>query len=253
MHEASSFCKLDSPLSTVGCWRIVTTALLLAATSTTGCQTSPLNFTGTGCLECQSKQNKEEWWAEKASLPVGARQRYEKGKMWPPFPRPTGEEQQMSHVFHANHYWPYPYKCDDRRYVRDIMESHAASGWVEATTLYDYHFEEDSNELTHTGRNHLYWILKHVPAQRQMTFIEQLPDAQMNQERMENVKLAAADLMGEEHVPAIMLRLTSPYGRPASEVDAMRRKEIATLRSPRISYGGDTGSAEIAKTGASQQ
>ena len=261
MHDASLICKPTSltvgiasaRLLSLASSRLLSLALMLPVIGITGCQTGPLNFKGTGCLECQSEQNSEEWWAEKAALPVGARQRYEKGKMWPPFPRPTGEEQQMSHVFHANHYWPYPYKCDDRRYVRDIIESQTANGWVEATTLYDYHFEEDQNVLTHTGRNHLYWILKHVPAQRRIAFIEQMPDAEMNQSRMEDVKLAAAELTGEQNVPSIMLRLTSPYGRPAGDIDALRRKLIATLRTPRISYGSDTGSAEIAKTGSSKQ
>lgn len=228
---------------------LIPLSLIAASGLLTGCQSGPINFTGAGDLEAQSRHNQEEWWSQKASLPVGARQVYKKGKMWPPYPRPTGEEQQASHVYHANHYWPHPYACDDRKYVETIFETHAANGWVEATTLYDYHFDRDHDELTHNGREQLDWILKHVPKNRRIAFIEQLPGVEVNQARMQNVQMVAAEIAGEPNVPPIMLRLTSPYGRPAGEIDAIRRKEIESLRAPRISYGTDTGGAEIAKTG----
>ena len=46
------------------------------------------------CTECYPvKRWSPEWYAAEAGEPVGARQKLKYGKMWPPYPRPTGKKQ----------------------------------------------------------------------------------------------------------------------------------------------------------------
>ena len=94
-----------------------------------GCSTGPILF---GHNDCQSsaEPGSAQWWTERAQAPPGARNVCHKGKMWPVRPRPTGEKQQFTHAYHSQHYWPLPYVCQDRAYVKnisDIIEETAGS------------------------------------------------------------------------------------------------------------------------------
>ncbi len=178
----------------------------------------------------------EEWYALKATEPVGARQRCYKGKVWPPRPRPVGPQQQFSHRYHAAHYWPWPYNCQGRAYVRNVVSNQVANGWTTETTLYDYHFEEDTQELTHAGRSHLAWILREIPPQRRVAFVQTVLDPSVNEVRMQNVQLAAHEMVGEEHCPPIVPRVTSPVGTPAEYTDAIQRAIRDSIPEPRIQF-----------------
>ena len=68
----------------------------------------------------------EEWYRMRADDPVGTRQVEKHGKYWPPYPRPVGRKQAFSHTFHAAHYWPHPYNCEDQAYVRNILDQQTA-------------------------------------------------------------------------------------------------------------------------------
>lgn len=223
-------------------WAIVVTASVGLA----GCSTGPFRHlrSDDDCNSCQAEPGSKEWWSQKAMLPVGARQRYHKGKLWPPKPRPTDEHQQLSHIYHAAHYWPLPYVCQDRAYVNNLLMQQAAQGWTAATTVYEYHFLEDENgvELTEPGRKHLFWILKTVPAERRTVFVQETMDPDLSQQRLQAVEVAAAEMCRSSEMPPIMLRVTDTIGRPALEVDAIRRSEISTLPAPRLPSG--LGSAE---------
>ncbi len=53
---------------------------------------------------------------------------------------------------------------------------------------------------------------------------------------MADVQLAVADIVGDDKTPPIMLRVATPYGRPAQEIDHIRNTEIATMPEPRVQY-----------------
>ncbi len=157
-----------------------------------------------------------------------------RGKYWPPFPRPTGRGQLPVHTYHAQHYWPFPYQCQDRSIVREISNRQISNGWVVATTLYDYHFEPDSQELNRSGIMRLRWILKHTPESRRFVFVQATTSNEGSQSRLSNAQKEAVSLVGDGNLPPVMLRVTTPLGRPALEVDRIRRSEIDTLPTPRI-------------------
>lgn len=184
----------------------------------------------------QVKETADCWYAMEADSPVGARQVKHVGKLWPPFPRPTGEKQQFSHRYHAAHYWPHPYVCQDRAFVKDVMERQVANGWTNGTTLYDYHFDPDTQELTDSGRLHLQWILRSAPPERRVAWVQAGRNPEISEQRLQAVKRAAVAMVGEDNVPVVMARVTSPLGRPADEIVTIRKTEMGTMPEPRVPY-----------------
>ena len=189
---------------------------------------------------------------EKASRPPGTRQIEWKGKLWPPDPRPTGKPQTYIHRYHFAHYWPHPFDCEDKASVRAISNRQLTNGWVEATTLFDYHFDDDA-ELNHSGRLQLRWILENAPAQYRYAFVQAAENTTMSQRRMDSVQKQAAEIVGDAQVPSIMLRVTSPFGRSAEEIVNIRKAELQTQPEPRVPFrslsGMGGGSSSGGETG----
>ena len=181
----------------------------------------------------QRRAEREAYYAQRAYDPIGARQVEKHGKLWPPVPRPTGPANLPSHLYHAGHYWPHPYACQDQDYVRAISSAQTSNGWVMMTTLYDYHFD-DSHLLNESGRMQLRWILENAPARHRYAFVQAGIDNATSQFRLAAVKNEATQLVGADQVPPVLIRVTSPLGRPANEVDAIRRRELETIVIPRI-------------------
>lgn len=190
-----------------------------------------------------SKEEKEAKWAEKASRPVGSRQKYKFGELWPPYPRPTGKKQGFWSRYHSAHYWPHPYRCEDRAFVRDVMDRQMHNGWTDQTTLYAYHFEADGNKLTEAGLMHLRWILENAPEERRVIFVQSANASIESQQRLANVQHAASEMAGDQGVPSTMLRATPSYGRPAREEDMKYRAYVGSILPPRIQYTAGGGTA----------
>jgi hypothetical protein len=175
----------------------------------------------------------EEWWAWRAQDPPGTRQVEHHGKLWPPFPRPTGEPQTHVHKFHHAHYWPHPYNCMDEAYVRHVIDLQTGNGWTAATTLQDYHFSEDTHELNSAGKLQLHWILNHAPAQFRTVYVAEGVSPQIAQLRLEHVQSAAREFSADASTPIVM-RPVMTRGRPAEEIDTLRRLEMQSMPRPRL-------------------
>jgi len=193
--------------------------------------TSPVAFAG-GLPFLQKRP--DSWYESRAGEPVGARQHYYKGKYWPPYPRPTGEALPWIHRFHAALYWPYPYNLQDRSIVRQIAQQQVSNGWIVATTLYDYYFDPDTHQLTRAGRLHLRWILENASATHRVVFVQTAESDESSQTRLQSVKSNTVAMVGEGNAPPVMLRVTSPLGRPAEEIKQIRDAELMSQPKPRI-------------------
>ncbi len=180
------------------------------------------------------EREREARYAERACDPIGARQKYKHGKLWPPFPRPTGPGNLPSHVYHAEHYWPYPFVCQDQEYVHAISGAQISNGWVTMTTLYDYHFDLETHQLNVAGRMQLRWILENAPPRHRYTFVQSGINNATSESRLQAVRTELTQLVSADLVPPVLLRVTSPLGRPAEEIDAIRRKDRLTIVEPRI-------------------
>lgn len=197
-------------------------------------------------------EQRADWYARRSLDPVGARQKYYKGKYWPPYPRPEGLSMLPSHRYHAAHYWPYPYSCQDRASVAEFNEAQEEAGWIDATTLYEYHFEMDGQTLNRAGRLQLRWIMRNTPEHRRVLHVQAGDNETASNLRMASVHAEALEMVGSELVPPILLRVTAPLGRSAFEVDAIQRAERSTILAPRITppfnSGGTSGSGSTAGT-----
>jgi hypothetical protein len=139
-----------------------------------------------------------------------------------------------AHIYHAEHYWPWPYLCTDRQCVNDMVHAQESNGWLSETTLFEYYFNADTNDLTVPGKLHLKWILDYAPSSYRSVWIQSVDDPAAGQQRMNNVRLAATRLVGANNLPPIQYRVSMPPSRPAIEVDTIRRKELQTIPNPRI-------------------
>ena len=218
-------------------------AALAMLTLISGCMTG-LHLFGSSDPYSSAKPGSDRWWAEKAQITPGVRQKCKKGKVWPARPRPAGEGQQFSHTFHAAHYWPLPYVCQDRQYVRDIMEVQKMNGWTEETTLYDRHFSRTDQTLTRPGQLHLERILEITPLRRRAVFIQSTRDPAIDNVRLSNVETAIAEFTHGMETVTVSLRQGREYSRPASEVQILNDLYHSTIPSPRVSgSGGSAASA----------
>ena len=197
-----------------------------------------------GCSVLQSATGKgcgnNGWCGEAdeadAQGPVGARQKEHHGLLWPPYPRPVGERMEFWQIFHHAHYWPYPYNCQDRDYVRSFSALQVAKGWTAQTTLYDYHFDPDTHQLNQSGRLMLAWILGNAPPEHRKVYVQTASSEYASQQRLAHVQEEVNKLTDELQAPTVALRLTEPLGRPAVEADMIRRNELDTMLPPRITY-----------------
>lgn len=178
----------------------------------------------------------KEWYEMQAGEPVAEHQKWKFGKAWPPYPRPVGKNPPGKHIRHAAKYWPWPFECDDRAYVRAVSNLQTTQGWIVAETLYDYHFDPMTQGLTPAGMVHLRWILENVPADRRCAWVQSAGDPALSQHRLDIVRENAVAMVGEENCPPVMLRVGRTFGRPAAELDALRKAYMQTLPQPRIQY-----------------
>ena len=196
-----------------------------------------------------SADDAEFFYPQSDSLP-GVRTEYHSGKQWPLAPRPTGCPEPCIHRYHTAHYWPDPYRWQDRSSVRAHINAQSAAGWLTNTTLYDQHFNLETQELNDAGRRHLKWILLYAPPQRRQPWVQAGDSAEISQVRLANVQALAAEMAPQCH-SAIMLRVCQPYGASAQEVDLVRRAYLSSMPDPRISYVPQSGSSAGGSGGSS--
>ena len=215
---------------------------LMIAGAIQGCATGPSFFGHTDKTSC-FEPGSDEWWAEKALLPPGERQKCKKGKVWPARPRSTEPRQQFSHTYHSEHYWPLPYVCQDRAAVRDVMDMQVSLGWQEETTIYDRHFDTVSNSLTRAGELHLERIVHFVPPERCAVYVQSTHDAGMDAVRMEIVQAAVASISNGRNDIPISIRQCQQHSRAASEVESINTMYNTSIPSPRLSSAGASAGA----------
>jgi hypothetical protein len=230
--------------------RVTLSLVCLVAASACASVTYAQDANGCPCPE--PRWHTDAWWQLRSQEPVGTRQVEWHGKQWPPYARPVGPPMACSNIYHAQHYWPWPYMCTDRQVVLDMTHIQEANGWLSETTLYDYHFSAETNELTVPGKLQLKWILENVPANFRTVWVQQTEDPGISQTRINSVRTVAGRLVNQANVPTIAFRPGTAPGRPAIEVDTIRRKELETMPSPRVAFEAGAANSSGAGGGSSQ-
>jgi hypothetical protein len=110
------------------------------------------------------------------------------------------------------------------------------NGWIEQTTLLDYHFNDEEGVLTHAGDAHLRWILFQAPERYRTIWVQTGRQAHITDLRVQAVQLAATEILGSDHLPPIMPRACLPIATPAQEIDTRYKSYIQSVPEPRIQY-----------------
>ena len=74
--------------------------------------------------------------------------------------------------FDANVHWPNIYIPPARRSVCATYDAMINNGWRRQNLLGDYHFNQDSHQLTDAGKLKVNWILSQAPQQRRSVFVQ---------------------------------------------------------------------------------
>jgi len=165
------------------------------------------------------RRGSKEYYEMKAADPPGARQHYKAGKLWPPVPRPTGAPQTFIHKYHHAHYWPLPYSCQDRDATTEIMNTQVNNGWLEATTMFDYHFDASTGALNSYGQQHLAWIVNNVPVEYRQVHLAANIDPGVDADRTRSIEQYISRLPGTtENTLLVQTRIATPRGRPGADV-----------------------------------
>ncbi|WP_145360821.1 hypothetical protein [Alienimonas californiensis] len=174
--------------------------------------------------------------AAKPIYPPGTRQKESGGLQWPPYPRSTAPKASIKTQFHHAHYWPLPYSCQDRAYVRALSGAQVAAGRAEHAALYGFHFDPETHLLTGAGRDHLRTA---AVAAASAGAVPPIVVASGSTPEVGAARLAAVrDAVAEMGVPqlaaAVSLGVIPDPGRPAEEIDRLRRDELQSTPAPRI-------------------
>ncbi|WP_459558123.1 hypothetical protein [Lacunimicrobium album] len=193
------------------------------------------------------KKGSPEYYSYYAAIPPGSTRQFKHGMVWPPEQRPDGPERLFFQQYHAAKYWPYPYNIQDRAVTHDALDMQVTAGWKAASTLFDYHFNADTQELNSAGREQLKWIIGNAPAQHRQAFVASSYDKGINDARLSTVTNELS-VMGAAEIP-VMLRVAGPIGRSALEVDTYQKSYRENMPAPHIQYtspsasgGSDSGS-----------
>lgn len=218
-------------------------ATLVLGLCLSGCATGPLSSHD----GCGPEPGSPEWWSQQANSPSGVRATCHKGKVWPARHRPTGERQQFSHTYHAAHYWPLPYVCQDRAYVKEIIGNQQLNGWQQATTLDSRFFDEDE-QLNGPGEAKLLNIMELTPIAYRTVYVQQSRQVEIDNIRISNVQQRVMELtQGQENVP-VELRRGRTYSRPASEVKIINDLYNSSIPTPRLGNSSGGGGSTTAAT-----
>lgn len=185
------------------------------------------------------------WWSSDYDTPSGSRMKCHHGKQWPLAARPCGPCEPCWHQYHTQHYWPDPYRWEDRCNVRAALAGQAERGWVQATTLYDQHFDPETQELNLAGRTRLAWILLHAPAHRRQPYVQTSTDPSYSQTRLASVQNLATELAGPS-CPTALLRVCQPFGQNGQECEEIRRRYLSSTPDPRLPFTSLNGSSQEA-------
>ena len=88
----------------------------------------------------------------------------------------------------ANVNWPRMYIPAARRSVCSTYNVMTNNGWRRQNLLGDYHFNEDTNELTQAGKLKVNWILSQAPPRRRSIYVQRGSDVEQTGSRIAAVQ-----------------------------------------------------------------
>jgi len=136
-----------------------------------------------------------------------------------------GSEPSLGQLFRsgydANVQWPRHYIPPARRSICATYDAMISNGWRRQNLLGEYHFNQDTDELTNAGKLKVNWILSQAPVQRRNVFVQRGSEELQTTARIASVHDYAGNMspsvgqvdVNDTHIVA--------EGHPAGSVDSV--------------------------------
>ena len=149
--------------------------------------------------------------------------------------------------YDANVQWPSRYTPSARNSICSAYSAMVNNGWRRQNLLGDYHFNRDTNELTHAGKLKVNWILSQAPAQRRSVFVQRAGKELETTTRLASVHDYAGKMSSVVAQVDVQDTHIVAEGHPASSVDSVfvgYEKNRLPPVLPASSGGGSGGSEQ---------
>jgi hypothetical protein len=131
----------------------------------------------------------------------------------------------------------------DRQAAAAPFENFKDAGWRLENTLVEFLFTEDQ-ELTHAGVLKVRHILTQVPPHRRTIFVLKGDTREITERRVDAVQRAAADILPEGGLPAVLVTDQLPRGGSGDYLNMVNRKYRESIPAPVLPEAAGTSSSE---------
>ena len=119
----------------------------------------------------------------------------------------------------ANSIWPSQYIAGARSGINGAFCGMVNNGWRRQNLMGQYHFKNDSQELTESGRLKAEWVLTQAPMQRRNLFVQRAGEEEQTAQRVQSVQEFAANISTDGNPAEINETEIREVGHPATLVD----------------------------------
>ena len=136
--------------------------------------------------------------------------------------------------FNRNNAWPEPFLSADRAIAQAPWAIQTHNGWKIETTLADYHFDHETQQLSRSGELKLQWILKEAPPQRRTVYVLRGATDETTSIRVDAVQQAIAGILPKGSLPEVVQTDIAPRGALAEYVHETNTRAAASRPNPAL-------------------
>ena len=133
--------------------------------------------------------------------------------------------------------WPKPFTCGDRQLFFSYWTPMVAAGYADQNTVTGVHFKDD-NTLTHYGKQQIAGIMRNMPTEYKVVYIQQDGDEETTQARYNTVQSLVQNWYGQ----AGQVRLTNrnPINQNGKRAEVTSNQYYEALSPPIIPVAAGT-------------
>jgi len=124
--------------------------------------------------------------------------------------------------------WPEPYTSIAKEEVQAPIDIQVANARVVEQTLWDYHFEPNSERLNSTGRQRLRWIAPQAQDTYPVIYVAAIDDAELTQRRVARVQVVLDEIAGPDSGVQVVQADARMVGLPGRHVETVFKKMAQT-------------------------
>ena len=143
--------------------------------------------------------------------------------------------------WHRMNCWPKPFVYADRNATVAPFVVMINNGWRRQTTLGSHHFDAETQELNHAGKEQLRWILTQTPLSRRVAYVQRGANVDSTATRVDSVQQGVTQVIPRGPMPEVVQVDRPPAGLPADLIDTIYRKAQQPIPDPVLPATGGGG------------